>query len=310
MKCKAYFFSEKSINAFLGLFCVSIVIAIIALIVISKGLKKDKNDLPLRIIVIQMSIAAIILNVARIILFIVFSKLWKGDLISCKILEQIIEPLTATIPFLFSSYFITLYNLLFDFSSKKISIIHLMIILAIVNWVIPIIYWVFAVWVVDDPFEDINIACNYCNNVIIIIHKVCGLVMSFVGLIFGFLIRKHYFKKDMNTETNCTTRIYLGISISYFLWFLFELIFLIIDSESNSWRNFMTFYRVFNNIVFVFLPNIFFMVFCFSYKRKKESAFTKTPIRFDNSSIICQELGTQCRTTNLETISEKDTFSE
>ena len=167
----------------------------------------------------------------------------------------------------------------------------------IINWILPIIYWTIGIWFVEGALDNPLVACNVIDTTLIMIHQGCGLIMSSLGLIFGCLIKRHYSKGKMTAETKKNLRIYLGIIISYFAFFLLDII-LKSKFNTNNKENtqstettettnkFIYFYDSFRNLVCVILPDIFFLIFCFSVKRTNKSVFKQTSIAFNNNSMI------------------------
>lgn len=281
MDSDVHYFSDTSILFFLPVLFIIAIFALVALVYMLKGINSKQSDFFLRMIIINMAVAALIQNTSRILLFIIFSINQWWNKTFCRIMEQIIETTTATVPFLLSSYFITFYNLQVSSSRFKISNVSLQIILFIVNWILPIIYWSIGVWVVKDAFNKYDDACIYEQPTVIFIHKICQLCMSVVGLIFGILIKIHYSKGKMDTETKIYLKIYLAISASYCC-----LIFINIITDQFDLGKFEPVYGIFHNCVFVILPTIFFVVFCCRRRKKNKSIFSQTTIDFDNASII------------------------
>lgn len=298
----AHFFSDSTIYFFLVILIISIIFAVITLIYIAKGISVKQSDFVLRLIIIQMAIATIIQNLSRVLLFILYNKNGLFGEKFCNTMEFLIETTTAIIPFLFSSYFITFYNLQISSSTFRISNKNLQIILFIINWILPIIYWAISIWSVESAFDEISTICNVQNTTMIMIHKGCGLFMSGLGVIFGILIKRHYAKGKMDSETKKNLKIYLGIIISYFSFFVLDVIFTsnfnMINGETENnqettIQKFLNFYEWFRNFVCVILPVIFFIVFCFSMRRINKSVFTPTTISFNNNSIIGNDIGSE-----------------
>ena len=275
-------FDFMTIPIFLVIFCALIILCVIAFYYMSTNMKKQKEDYALRIIVFQMIIATFIQNISRIILFVVVIFLYKCTKLFCQITESFIETTTATIPFLCSSYILVYFKSIFPSSIEILSITQLNISLVVMNWVLPCLYWVMAIWLTDG-LRVSNDTCIYSNQAISIFHNGCCLLMNGVGVGVGYLLNLKLSSKGKKMETGIKSKlfVYVVMNIIYSVLFAVKIILLIFEKKDNLY----SVYNTVDNVIFCLLPAIFFVVFCFECKcwKKKHLKENSIPNALDSS---------------------------
>ena len=264
-------FDFMTIPIFLAIFCGLIILCLIALYYMSTNIQKQKQDNALRIIIFQMITATFIQNASRIILFIVTIFFSKCTKLFCQITESFIETTTATIPFLFSSYIIIYFKRIFPSSIvKKFSITQLNISLAFINWILPCLYWVMAIWF-SDGLKVYSDTCMYVNYAISLFHNGCCLLINGIGLGVGYLMKRRLGAKGNEMESGLHNKVlvYIVMNVIYSTLFAVKIIVIIVNKKDNV----DTVYNTFDNVIFCLMPAVFFVVFCFEcncWKKKDE----------------------------------------
>ena len=252
-------FDFGTIPIFLAVFCGLIIFCLIALYYMSTNIQKEQQDNALRIIIFQMIIATFIQNASRIILFIVTIFFSKCTQLFCQITESFIETTTATIPFLFSSYIIVYFKRIFPSSIAKLSITQLNIFLTFINWILPCLYWVMAIWL-SNGLHVYSDTCMYVNYTISLFHNGCCLLMNGIGLGVGYLMKRRLGAKgDKESGLHNKVLFYIVMNVIYSTLFAVKIIVIIVNKKDNV----DTAYNAFDNVIFCLLPAVFFVGFCF-----------------------------------------------
>ena len=262
-----YVFDFMTIPVFLVIFFALIILCAIALYYMSTNMKKQKEDHSLRVIVFQMIIATFIQNLSRIILFIVTIFFEQCTQLLCQITESFIETTTATIPFLFSSYIIVYFKRIFPSSIEILSITQLNISLAFVNWILPCLYWILAIWFSDGLIVHYD-TCMYTNYAISLFHNGCCLLMNGIGVGVGYLMKRRLWAKGKKMESGLKNKVffYIVMNVIYSMLFAVRMTLIIVNKKENAG----SVYDTFDNVIFCLLPAVFFAVFCFECKCRKK----------------------------------------
>ena len=262
-----YVFDFMTIPVFLVIFFALIILCAIALYYMSTNMKKQKEDHSLRVIVFQMIIATFIQNLSRIILFIVTIFFEQCTQLLCQITESFIETTTATIPFLFSSYIIVYFKRIFPSSIEILSITQLNISLAFVNWILPCLYWILAIWFSDGLIVRYD-TCMYSNYAISLFHNGCCLLMNGIGVGVGYLMKRRLWAKGKKMESGLKNKVffYIVMNVIYSMLFAVRMTLIIVNKKENAG----SVYDTFDNVIFCLLPAVFFAVFCFECKCRKK----------------------------------------
>lgn len=229
-------------------------------IFIIKECKKGAEDLPLRIIVIQLAIATMIPNCFTIILSILSIKndrLFDDDTLLIFI-KSLLESLFFSVPSLLSSYIWSLKNVLSPNNYFKLYPFATNFFLILINWVIPYVVIICIYFIYQ--FNK----CKILLNIFGIIISLGIIGVSIFGFIECILIKNKYGYVPYY-DNNKQITLYMVVLGGFIISLIINLITMILSVKT-------TIYVIVLNIIYIFLPIIFFLSFCYTWTKKKTTS--------------------------------------
>ena len=229
-------------------------------IYIIKECKKGAEDLPLRIIVIQLSIATSIPNGFTIILSILSIK--NNQLLNDEILfifiKSLLELLFLSVPSLLSSYIWSLKNVLSPNNYFQLYPFATNFFLILINWVIPYVF-IICIYIIYRFYK-----CKILLEISELIISLGIIGVSIFGFIECILIKKTYGYVPCY-DNNKQITLYMVVLGGFIISLIIYLITIILPLQITI----VNINLIIFNVIYIILPIIFFLSFCYTWTKKK-----------------------------------------